>query len=80
MQVIIATHSLFLVRELEILLKKDEFKKIEQRYFALGKNEKGVSIHQTKNIHEIEPLTALDEELTQSDRFLEAFNYVKLNR
>ena len=78
-QVIVATHSLFLLRELEILLKK-EFENIEQRYFALGKNEKGLSIHQTKSIREIEPLTALDEELTQSDRFLEKFNYVKSNR
>ena len=70
-QVIIATHSLFLLRELEMLLKKEEFKKIGQRYFATGKNDEGVVVEQGKCIEDIEPLTVLDEELMQSDRFLE---------
>ena len=70
-QVIIATHSLFLLRELEMLLKKEEFKKIGQRYFATGKNDEGVVIEQDESIDGIYPLTVLDEELMQSDRFLE---------
>lgn len=70
-QVIIATHSLFLLRELEMLLKKEEFKKIGQRYFATGKNDEGVVIEQDESIDGIYPLTVLNEELMQSDRFLE---------
>ena len=69
-QVIIATHSLFLLRELEMLLRKEEFKGIGQRYFAIGKSEEGVVLEQDEIIDGIEPLTVLDEELMQSDRFL----------
>jgi len=70
-QVIAATHSLFLLRELDMLLKKEEFKDIERRYSALGKGADGVAVAQGERVEEIEPLTALDEELGQSDRFLE---------
>jgi len=70
-QVIIATHSLFLLRELEMLLRKEEFKGIGQRYFAIGKSEEGVVLEQDEIIDGIKPLTVLDEELLQSDRFLE---------
>ncbi len=70
-QVIIATHSLFLLRELEMFLKKEEFKEIGQRYFAIGKNDESVVVEQSESIDDIEPLTMLDEEILQSDRFLE---------
>ena len=39
-QVFVATHSLFLLREFEILIKR-EFGNIEQRYFALRRRRRG---------------------------------------
>ncbi len=70
-QVIVATHSLFFLRELEMLSKKEEFKGIGQQYFAIGRSNQGVVVDQGESVEEIEPLTMLDEELMQSDRFLE---------
>lgn len=69
-QVFVATHSLFLLREFEILLKKD-FASVEQRYFALKRDGNDVHISQASEIGNVQPLLVLDEELKQSDRFLE---------
>ncbi|RKZ76305.1 MAG: ATP-binding protein, partial [Candidatus Parabeggiatoa sp. nov. 1] len=69
-QVFVATHSLFLVRELEILSANKPFKEVKQRYFALEHTEPGVNVHQGHSIEEVEPLVLLDEELQQSDRFM----------
>ena len=69
-QVIVATHSLFLLREFEILLK-NKFADVDQRYFALRRDEYGVQVSQSEEVGEIEPLVMLDEELKQSDRYLE---------
>ena len=69
-QVFVATHSLFLLRELEILLEQHQFKAIEQRYFALAPGDEGVEIQQGDRIDDVDPLVALDEELRQSDDFL----------
>ena len=44
---------------------------VERRYSALRKGADGVAVAQGECVEEIEPLTALDEELGQSDRFLE---------
>ena len=71
-QVIVATHSLFLLREFEILLKHD-FKDVEQRYFALRRRDEGVEISQANEVSSVDPLILLDEELLQSDRFVEEF-------
>ena len=71
-QVFVATHSLFLLREFEILLKH-EFEGVKSRYFALRRVEDGVDISQSSEVDGIEPLLLLDEELEQSDRFLEEF-------
>ena len=66
-QIFIATHSLFLLRELEILSHQNSF---EAQYFALSSDlEDGVKILQGSSVHDIDPLTTLDEELRQSDRF-----------
>lgn len=70
-QVFIATHSLFLLRELEILSNQTEFSSVKQRYFGLYRDESGVCIEQANEISDIRVLTLLDEELHQSDRFLE---------
>ena len=72
-QVFVATHNLFLLREFEILAKHEEFKRVNQRYFALRRVDDGVEISQSSEIDDVEPLLLLDEELEQSDRFLKVF-------
>lgn len=69
-QIFIATHSLFLLRELEILLSVKSFKEIKIRFFGLHQTSDGVIIEQGGNIDEIGNMASLDEELAQSDRFL----------
>lgn len=69
-QVFVATHSLFLLRELETCLKDNRFAHIGQRYFALSPNADGVDVQQGDSLDDVDPLVALDEELLQSDRFL----------
>jgi len=70
-QVFIATHSLFLLRELYIL-QQDEFTTIDSRCFGLHIGEDGaVAVEQGPTIDDIGDITALDEELTQSERFLD---------
>ena len=71
-QVIIATHSLFLLREFEVLLKR-EFENVEHRFVALRRGHEGVEVSQSSDIDHVEPLILLDEELEQSDRFVEEF-------
>ena len=67
-----ATHSLFLLREFEVLLRR-EFEGVQQRYFALHRGEDGVEVSQGDHVDSVDPLLLLDEELEQSDRFLEEF-------
>ncbi len=69
-QVVIGTHSLFLLREIEILTNKKQFKDIPQRYFALGKQDDSVIVQQGNAVDDINPFVMLDEELAQSDRFM----------
>ena len=71
-QVFVATHSLFLLREFEILLKRG-FAGVEPRYFVLRRTDDGVEVSQSGEVDDIKPLLLLDEELEQSDRFLEEF-------
>lgn len=69
-QVIIGTHSLFLLREIEILGNQKTFKGLPQRYFALGKDGDGVTVQQGDSVDDINPFVMLDEELAQSERFI----------
>ncbi|ATW44693.1 AAA family ATPase [Glaesserella parasuis] len=69
-QIFIATHSLFLLRELEILSKRQEFAHLKQFYFGLKTIDNGIAVDQGDSINQLEVLTLLDEELEQSDRFL----------
>ena len=71
-QVFVATHSLFLLREFEILLKS-ESSGVEQRYFALRQGNDGVEVSQAEEVGDVEPLPMLDEALEQSDRFMQEF-------
>jgi len=69
-QVFVATHSLFLMRELTIQLQDPTHKGIQARFFGLQPGESGVSVEQGDAIDEIGTIAALDEELSQSDRYL----------
>jgi energy-coupling factor transporter ATP-binding protein EcfA2 len=69
-QVFVATHSLFLMRELEILLSDDRSGSISPRFFGLHPSGIGIGIKQGPTISDIGSISALDEDLEQSDRFL----------
>ncbi len=68
-QVFVATHNLFLLRELELIQRKHDGKRY-LRYFALEKNDDGVVVNHADDIYHIEPLVALDEANAQSERFI----------
>lgn len=72
-QVFIATHSLFLLRELEILSVTDEVTEGNRvRYFGLHAAAKGVQVLQGDSGDDVGDITVLEEELKQTDRFLQA--------
>lgn len=71
-QVFIATHSLFLMRELDILLRSSEFKEVKARFFGLHASDDGTQIQQGDTVDDIGDIAALDEELRQSDRYMNA--------
>ena len=71
-QVVVATHSLFLLREFDMLRSSDDFHGVKCRYFALRRGDDGVEVSQGNMVDDVEPLLALDEELEQSNRFLES--------
>jgi energy-coupling factor transporter ATP-binding protein EcfA2 len=73
-QVFVATHSLFMLRELSLLAGG-----IDSRFFALSEktadlaaewDKRSTVIQQGSSAEEIEPITALDAEIEQSDRYL----------
>ena len=64
------TGSLFLLRELEIQSRTDEFGSASQRYFALAISEDGAQVDQGDTADELQVLMLLDENLQQSDRYL----------
>ena len=66
-QVFIATHSLFLLRELEILLAQ---KKLDTAFFGLQATDNGITVQQGPTLYDIGDITALEESLQQSDRYL----------
>lgn len=70
-QVFIASHSLFLLRELEMLLA-GEYREVRCRWFSLAVHEGAVILEQGDGADDIQTLVLLDEELAQSDRFLSA--------
>ncbi len=59
-QVFIATHSLFLLRELEILLSDPMRKKVKAKFFGLHQTEDGVRIDQGSTVDDIGDIAALD--------------------
>jgi energy-coupling factor transporter ATP-binding protein EcfA2 len=69
-QVFVATHSLFLMRELDILLKSDEFSGLNARFFGLHAQGDEVRVQQGETVDDIGTIDALQEELGQTDRYL----------
>ena len=73
-QVFIATHSLFLLREIEILAAthaatgEDPY---SIKFFGLAPGERGVAVTQGTDLADVEVIASLDEELEQSDRLLD---------
>ena len=70
-QVFIATHSLFLLRELHIQLQNPEVQGTGGRFFGLQIGDNGIDVQQGDSIDDIGAIASLDEELIQSDRYLE---------
>ena len=68
-QVFLGTHSLFLLRELEILLQRSTA--VDVRFFGLHLSEDGALVEQGKTVEDIGSISSLDEELAQSDRYLQ---------
>ena len=66
-QVFIATHSLFLLREIEMLLAGS---RLDVRFLGLHMTPDGVVVEQGPTVEDMGAITVLDEELEQSDRFL----------
>jgi AAA domain, putative AbiEii toxin, Type IV TA system len=52
-QVFIASHSLFLMRELDILLRTDEFDGVKSSFIGLHRGEAGVDLRQGETIDDI---------------------------
>ena len=67
-QVVIATHSLFLLRELALLNRSHA---VETLFTGLEYHNSGVVAHQDEDIEGLPNIAALEEELDQSDRYLE---------
>jgi energy-coupling factor transporter ATP-binding protein EcfA2 len=67
-QVFVASHSLFLMRELDILLRSGEFHEVGARFFGLHLSDDEVTLQQGDSIDDIGTIDALEEELSQSDR------------
>jgi predicted ATPase len=73
-QVFIATHSLFLMRELYIL-QHQEFVKLDTCCFGLHSGAEGaVRVQQGKTMDDVGDISTLDEQLAQSERYLDAEN------
>jgi ABC-type ATPase involved in cell division len=65
-QIFIATHSLFLLRELQLLATSA----IDARFFGLHQRNDEVVVEQGPSVDDIGSISALDEELEQSQRYL----------
>ena len=73
-QLILATHSLFLMRELSLRLGLPENSKTERKFFSLEHlgDEGCTQISVGDSAESVVPIVALDMELEQSERYLQA--------
>jgi predicted ATPase len=68
-QIIMATHSLFLLREIEIA-RSNSNTDGQVRYIALSMRDDEVDVSQGNSIDEINPIASLDADMEQSDRYM----------
>lgn len=68
-QVFIATHSLYLMRELHILQREYEW--VETQYFGLSMQDDHAVVAQGPTIDDSGSIASLDEDLEQSDRYID---------
>jgi energy-coupling factor transporter ATP-binding protein EcfA2 len=68
-QIFLATHSLFLLRELEIQTMQNPQTPV--RYFALARQGQAVTAQQGNTLNDVDPIASLDANLEQSERYLE---------
>lgn len=70
-QVFIATHSLFLLREIEILKASELYQEVPVNFVGLKATEDGVVVSEGADLSELEFISSLEAELEQSDRIFE---------
>lgn len=75
-QVVLATHSLFLLREIGILIeasKKDKEKSPPTRFIGISKkdDQQSVKVVTSDSLDDIDPLVLLDEDIQQTERYLQ---------
>lgn len=68
-QVVLATHSLFMLREIELVQRKRKAR-VPTCFLGLTMAGDAVTVEQSQDIAGIQTLVLLDEELHQSDRYL----------
>ncbi|XZF14455.1 AAA family ATPase [Chitinophagaceae bacterium MMS25-I14] len=69
-QIIIATHSLFLLKELHILSKRNNGNRV--RYFSLSANDDhSTNVDTADDLEALQDIASLEAELEQTDRFSE---------
>jgi len=74
-QIILATHSLFLLKELHILSRQKTAEKLPVRYFGLNSGEDGATAVTTvDSFDELPDIVALDVQLEQNELFLDVLN------
>lgn len=70
MQVFVATHSLFLLKELEVLYHREAYKAVDRAYFGLRREEDGTVVACAKKLVDLPTLVMLDEEMKQSNEYM----------
>ncbi len=73
-QVILATHSLFVLREIEILAREQRYQDVPLAFFALAPSKRGVKVTQGVSIDDVDPILSLEADLAQSGRFMEVMD------
>lgn len=77
-QIILATHSLLLLKEIDLQLQLaiENNNAIPARFFALSLGENGVETSVGNVLEEIDPITALDMEIEQAERYNDWYDRV----
>lgn len=70
-QVFVATHSLYIMRELSLLLESCS-PPVPRKFFALQDTNGGTTVSCGESAEDVEPIAALDSEIEQSQRYLNA--------